>query len=98
MGTYNTLHIFGYGESQVITDTENKKVASDELTKVQAVVDNIYSKKPEGNSATLNYRTINIFNDMFVDYSDEQGNYFRVDYSEVNATKINALVSEILSK
>ena len=98
MGTYNTLHIFGYGESQVITDTENKKVVSNELTKVQAVVDNIYSKKPEGNSATLNYRTINIFNDMFVDYSDEQGNHFRVDYSEVNATKINALVSEILSK
>ena len=98
MGTYNTLHIFGYGESQVITDTENKKVASNELTKVQAVVDMIYSHKPEGNSATLNYRTINIFNDMFVDYSDEQGNVFRVDYSEVNTTKINALVSEILSK
>jgi len=26
MAIYNTLHIFGYGETQVITDTENKKV------------------------------------------------------------------------
>ena len=24
---FNTLHIFGYGETQVISDTENKKVA-----------------------------------------------------------------------
>lgn len=98
MATYNTLHIFGYGETQVITDTENKKVATDELTKVQAVVDNVYSLKPADNPATTQYRTINIFNDLFADYSDEQGNNFRVDYSELNKTKINELVTEVLSK
>lgn len=98
MKTYNTLHIFGYGESQIITDTENKKVASDELTKVQAVVDNIYSLKPADNNAGTDYRTINIFNDLFVDYSDNEGNSFRVEYSEVDSKKINALVTEILNK
>lgn len=98
MATYNTLHIFGYGESQVITDTENKKVSSNELTKVQAVVDNIYSLKPADNNAGTDYRTINIFNDLFVDYSDNEGNSFRVEYSEVDSKKINALVTEILNK
>lgn len=98
MANFNTLHIFGYGESQVITDTENKKVASDELTKVQAVVDNIYSLKPADNNAGTDYRTINIFNDLFVDYSDNEGNSFRVEYSEVDSKKINALVVEILNK
>ena len=96
--SFNTLHIFGYGESQVITDTENKKVASDELTGVQAVVDNVYSLKPADNNAGTDYRTINIFNDLFVDYSDNEGNSFRVEYSEVDSKKINALVTEILNK
>lgn len=92
---FNTLHIFGYGETQVISDTENKKVASADLSGVQPVIDNIYSFKPVDNNAGLDYRTINVFNGLFVDYSDNQGNHFRVDYSEVNSELINALVTEV---
>ena len=92
---FNTLHIFGYGETQVISDLENKKVASSELSGVQPVVDNIYSLKPVGNNAGLDYLTINVFNGLFVDYSDNQGNRFRIDYSEVNSALINALVTEV---
>jgi hypothetical protein len=95
MAIYNTLHIFGYGETQVITDTENKKVATDSIVGVQAVVDDLYSKKPADNPATSDYRVISIFNDMFADYSDELGNNFRVDYSELNAALIDALVTEV---
>ena len=96
MAIYNTLHIFGYGETQVITDTENKKVATDSIVGVQALVDDLYSKKPADNPATSDYRVISIFNDMFADYSDEEGNHFRVDYSELNATLIDAVVLEVL--
>jgi hypothetical protein len=96
MAIYNTLHIFGYGETQVITDTENKKVATDSIVGVQALVDDLYSKKPAGNAATINYSTITILNDVFANYSDEQGNTFRVDYSELNAALIDAVVLEVL--
>jgi hypothetical protein len=96
MAIYNTLHVFGYGETQVITDTENKKVATDSIVGVQALVDDIYSKKPAGNPATSDYRVISIFNDMFADYSDEEGNHFRVDYSELNAALIDVVVLEVL--
>lgn len=96
MAIYNTLHIFGYGETQVITDTENKKVATDSIVGVQALVDNLYSKKPADNPATSDYRVITILNNMFADYSDEQGNNFRVDYSELNAALIDAVVLEVL--
>jgi hypothetical protein len=96
MAIYNTLHIFGYGETQVITDTENKKVATDSIVGVQLVVDDLYSKKPSGNPATTEYRTITILNDIFADYSDEDGNTFRVDYSELNAALIDAVVLEVL--
>lgn len=96
MAIYNTLHIFGYGETQVITDKENKKVATDSIVGVQALVDDLYSKKPAGNAATINYSTITILNDVFANYSDEQGNTFRVDYSELNAALIDAVVLEVL--
>ena len=96
MAIYNTLHIFGYGETQVITDTENKKVATDSIVRVKALVNDIYSKKPSDNPATSNYRTITILNDIFADYSDEDGNHFRVDYSELNAALIDAVVLEVL--
>jgi hypothetical protein len=33
---------------------------------------------------------------MFADYSDQQGNTFRVDYSELNAALIDAVVLEVL--
>ena len=93
---YNTLHIFGYGETQVITETENKKVATDSIVGVKALVDDLYSKKPADNPATTEYRVITILNDIFADYSDEQGNHFRVDYSELNAALIDAVVLEVL--
>ena len=96
MAIYNTLHIFGYGETQVITDTENKKIATDSIVGVQLVVDDLYSKKPSGNSATTEYRTITILNEIFADYSDEEGNNFRVDYSELNSALIDAVVLEVL--
>jgi hypothetical protein len=96
MAIYNTLHIFGYGETQVITDTENKKVATDSIVGVQLVVDDLYSKKPADNPATIHYATITILNDIFADYSDEEGNTFRVDYSELNAALIDVVVLEVL--
>lgn len=91
---YNTLHIFGYGECQVITDTENKKVPTSDCPSAQAVVDMVYALKPVDNNAGTDYRAINIFNDMFADYQSPEGN-FRVDYSELDSALIDQLVTEI---
>jgi hypothetical protein len=91
---YNTLHIFGYGECQVITDTENKKVPTSDCPSAQAVVDMIYALKPVDNNAGTDYRAINIFNGMFADYQSPEGN-FRVDYAELDSALIDQLVSEI---
>ena len=92
--SYNTLHIFGYGECQVITDTENKKVPTSDCASAQAVVNMVYALKPVDNAAGTDYRTITIFNDMFADYQSPEG-IFRVDYAELDATLIDQLVAEI---
>ena len=95
--TWNTLHIFGYGETQLITDSENKKVLSSELTTLQAVVDNVYANKPADNNADTNYHAINIFNGLFADWlpSDKDQKSFRVEYTALDATLIEALVAEV---
>lgn len=97
MTNFNTLHIFGYGETQVITYIENKKVISDELSGAQPVVNNVYSLKPSDSDAGTDYRSINIFNGLFVDYLDNEGRRFRVEYSELDSSLINTLVDEVLN-
>lgn len=93
--TWNTMHIFGYGQNQLISDTENKLVDADLCPATQSVVDMVYSHKPVDNPATLDYRNINIFHDLFVDYSDNAGNTFRVEYSELDTALIDVLALEI---
>lgn len=96
---WSTLHIFGYGETQLIGNDFNKKVNTSVLTTAQAVIDNVYSFKPEGNTATKEYHAINIFNDMFADWQTSQQGVdgWRVEYSELDATLIDALVAEVVA-
>jgi hypothetical protein len=96
---WSTLHIFGYGETQLIGNGFNKKVNTSLLTTAQPVIDNVYSFKPEGNTATKEYHAINIFNNMFADWQTSQQGVdgWRVQYPELDAAAIEALVAEIIA-
>ena len=91
---YNTLHIFGYGECQVITDTENKKVPTEDCPSAQAVVDMVYALKPADNPAGTDYQNITIIRDLYGSYSAPDG-FFKVEYSELDSSLIDQLVTEI---
>jgi thioesterase domain-containing protein len=97
---WSTLHIFGYGETQLIGSNPDKKVLSANLTTLQAVIDNVYSFKPIENEATEDYHAINIFCDSFADWQTKQPNIkgWRVEISELNQALIDALIAEIISQ
>lgn len=97
MAKFSTIHIYGYGETQIIGQDLNKKVLTSSLTTVQAVIDNVYSNKPADNNAGTEYHAINIFDDMFADYipSTKGEDSFRVPYADLDATLIDALVLEL---
>ena len=95
--TWNTIHIFGYGETQIIGKDLNKKVPTSVLTTVQLVVDNVYSNRPQDNNAAAEYHAVNIFNDMFADFQPQTGNAFRTQYADLDATLIEALAAEIVA-
>lgn len=98
-----TIHIFGYGESQIISDTTNFKAGVDKFTKLQAVIDNIKSKKPADKTAA-DYHAINIFGDLRVDYiakgvdgagsNDEDKGSFSAAFKDLDSKKLDALVAE----
>lgn len=94
---WSTLHIFGYGETQLIGDNYNIKVSTSALTKAQAVIDNVYSFKPEGNPATINYHAINTFNELFSDWQTSEPNVegWRVQWADLDKVAIDELVAEI---
>lgn len=98
----NTLHIFGYGEAQVIgrdgNTNINKKAPISELTKVTPVVDDVYSFKPADNQATNSYHVINLFKNVFADYQPkDKFKSWRVDWSKLNESAIDDLVAEVLA-
>jgi len=96
---YNVLHIFGFGDVQVNKQDGGKTKKAIELTKLQAVIDNVWSKKPSNNAATKEYHAINIFNGMFADWQTKVKGQkgYRTEYSELDETLIKELVEEVLA-
>jgi hypothetical protein len=99
-----TIHIFGYGETQLISKEKSGKLATSSLTKATAFVEEVFSKKPETSTATIEYHAINIFSDMFIDFIPKNGdvkslksNSFRVKFNEINNAVFDELVTELES-
>jgi hypothetical protein len=87
--------IFGYGETQLITEALNKKVLTSELIKVQPVIDNIFSFKPDDNTAINEYYLITINNDGFGKYTPTQTAAWETEFSKLDAIAFEELVAEI---
>lgn len=101
-----TIHIFGYGEAQVISETVNFKAKVADFTKLKTVIDNIKSKKP-ADKTTGDYHAINIFGDMRADYNakrpdgakskNEDKSSFSVKFADLDIAKLNALIAEFVT-
>ena len=100
MANWNTLHIFGFGDVQVITKDGGATKKASELTTLQPVIDNVWSKKPADSPITTKeYHAINIFEGMFSDWQPKEPKVegFRTPFAELDATLIQALVDEVLA-
>lgn len=68
-----TIHVFGYGETQINSKDLSVKVKTTDLTKVQPLVDAIWSKKPEDSNAEQTFHAINLFGFNDVRYMSKDG-------------------------
>ena len=88
-----TLHIFGYGETQINGDEFSVKVKTDTLTKVQPLVDAVWSLKPADSTAVQEFHAINIFNFDDIRYITKDG--FNVETTPALKTLIEDLIAEL---
>lgn len=94
MADFSTIHIFGYGETQLIKKDYNEKAPTADLSSVAPVVANVYSKKPTDSQAKSDYHAVNIFHNLFADFQPKEGKGFRVKWDDLDKSKIDALVSQ----
>lgn len=96
--SWSTVHIFWFGDVQIIGQNGKTKKASD-LTKVDALIDYIWSKKPQSNTSQKQYHQIIIFNGMYCDWQakvrGEEG--YRIPFSDLDPSLLADLVAEIES-
>lgn len=89
-----TIHVFGYGETQINSKDLSVKVATDTLTTVTPLVEAIFAKKPADNPAVISpFHAINIFgyNDIRWIVKDS----FSVKDDEELKPLIDALIAEL---
>jgi hypothetical protein len=102
MSQFNTIHLFGFGDSQIIGQDNNGTVKSDTLTNLQAFVDHVVTFKPEEVILT-DYHVIHIFNEMDVRYlgrgteNRADKTDFIVSMTEIDATILANLVDELIA-
>ena len=88
-----TIHIFGYGETQINGDEFSVKVSTLTLTKAQQLVDAIWVLKPTTSDALENYHAINIFNYNEIRYMSKKG--FNVKTTPALKILIDDLIAEL---
>ena len=97
---WNTLHIFGFGTVQAISDTQNVQapIAAFQAD-VDAVVDNVWAGKPEGYTGTKTYHAINNFNTLFSDWLPNEPNAqsFRVQAADLDQALLDELALAVLA-
>jgi hypothetical protein len=86
MTTWNTIHIFGFGTNQLISDSQNIQTPAIECPITPTVTDAIYALKPTGSNASADYHAINCFSGLFIDFLPNSGDSFRIQWENLDET------------
>jgi len=89
-----TIHIFGYGETQINSKDLSVKVATDTLSNVTPLIAGIFAKKPTENTTKITeFHAINIFGYKDVRWMSKEG--FNVKDDSDLKPLIDALIAEL---
>lgn len=91
-----TLHIFGYGETQINSKDLKVKVKTTELTKVQPLLDALWAEKPEDVTGGDDFRSVTFFNYDLKQWSGKKDEAsFRIKGEDTLVALIDELVAEM---
>jgi hypothetical protein len=99
MAQFKTLHVFGYGETQLIASSSlpHGKVDSTGLTHLDPLVTHIKTFKPE-DVTEADYHVIHVFKDDKVKYLGKGDNTeYSFEYSQLDTTLLDNLTDEVVA-
>ena len=88
-----TIHIFGYGETQINSKEFSVKVETTTLQTVTPLINAVWNKRPEGSTAEENYHVINFFNYQDIRWISKDG--FELKDQQDLVTFIDDLIAEL---
>ena len=89
-----TIHIFGYGETQINSKDLSVKVATDTLTSVTPLLNGIFAKKPADNTTLVTeFHAVNLFG--YNDIRWMSKDTFNVKDETTLKTLIDNLIAEL---
>jgi len=91
-----TIHIFGYGETQINSNEFSVKVKTTTLQTVTPLVNAVWNKRPEDSLAEEKYHAINIFNHNDIRWMSKDG--FQLKDQQDLVTFIDDLIVELKAK
>jgi hypothetical protein len=98
--SWNTLHIFGFGTVQAISDTQNVQAPISAFqAQVDAIVDNVWNNKPAGYAGPKTFHAINNFDGLFSDWlpNSPDAQSFRVQAADLDQSLLDALADGVLA-
>jgi hypothetical protein len=89
-----TIHIFGYGETQINSKDLSVKVSTSTLTSVTPLLTSIFAKKPADNTTLVTeFHAVNLFGYNDIRWMSKDG--FSVKDETTLKSLIDALISEL---
>jgi len=99
MSNWNTIHIFGFGTVQAISDTENVQAPIASVQEqAQAVIDNVWDNRPEDYVGEKTYHAVNNFNAASSNWlPNTEAKSFRVEAADLDQALLDALAEAVFA-
>lgn len=98
---WNTIHIFGYGESQVIGKEKNGKVPNSELKTIEPLLSYLAGIQQKGTKVKRDdLHALNILNNAFIDFipKSRENKHQRFAWNELDIKQIDKFTTDVLDK
>lgn len=96
MEKWHTLHVFGYGETQEISDDEEKRAPNDALKELQPYLDAIWAQRPKDfPEEGRDFHAVTAFRNDIYEWSAKNRKYFRVEWSQIDPIFVDKLAEEV---
>lgn len=101
MANWTTIHVFGYGESQMIGPDKNGATTNSNLNTLAPLVSYLASMQQAGTTINMEQLfALNMFNQLFVDFfpNNKDNKMQRFELDGLDMSYINNLADELANK